>query len=247
MNLIRNLSCFGGSLPSTPDQARSERTSGTAMGRNVIVRDKKELSLLLDLPLEIQSKIYSYLQAHDITRLTRVNSYMNSTIKNDTSIARAWYRQFPSSQQALMETIVTAKDKDQLEDWLRRFTKDEALIKSIMDCQTSVYFPALFFSSITKLMSECKTFKLETKATLPIFATRNLHTTATKKLASFGLDSRHILIVSDNKTLKIYCCESWTVKATISHDNSINEATFSASGRHVVTASNDKTAKIYAL
>ncbi|WP_422413779.1 F-box protein, partial [Endozoicomonas sp. ALB122] len=52
--------------PSTPGQSPSDTPRGTITGKNVIVRDKNEFSLLLDLPEDIQSKIFTYLQARDI-------------------------------------------------------------------------------------------------------------------------------------------------------------------------------------
>ncbi|WP_422414246.1 hypothetical protein, partial [Endozoicomonas sp. ALB122] len=142
---------------STPPSSRpglppSDTPSGNTMGRNVFVRDKNEFSLLLDLPPGIQSKIFTCLRAHDITQLTRANSDINNRLKNDAAMARAWYRRLASSHQTLLKTIVAAKDKDELQKWLKRFTKDEALVKSIMDRQASIYFPALFFSTLTKLM-----------------------------------------------------------------------------------------------
>ncbi|WP_422137189.1 F-box protein [Endozoicomonas sp. ALC020] len=79
--------------PSAPGQSPSDTPSGTAMGKNVIERDKKEFSLLLDLPDDIQSKIFTYLQARDIAHLRRVNSSINNRLKNDDGMAIAWYRQ----------------------------------------------------------------------------------------------------------------------------------------------------------
>ncbi|WP_422132526.1 F-box/WD repeat-containing protein [Endozoicomonas sp. ALD040] len=242
MNFIKSLSCFGGSLSSTADQSRSERRSGTAMNRNVFIHKRKKPSPLLRLPEELQSKICTYLQAHDIAKLAQVNSHINITIKNADLIAKAWYRQFALSHQTLLKTPLTSKDKNQLEGWLRRFTKDEALIKSIMDRQESKYFPVLFVSTVTKLMSECETFKLETKATFPAFGKSDLF--------KFSPDGHHVIIPIDKGKVKIYGKKdggSWEEKITISHDDWVRSVTFSANSRHVVTTSDDKTAKIYDL
>ncbi|WP_422132520.1 F-box/WD repeat-containing protein [Endozoicomonas sp. ALD040] len=236
MNFIKSLSCFCGSLSSTANPSRSERASGTAKDRKIIVRNKKKPSPLLSLPEEMQSEIFTYLKAHDIAKLAQVNSYINDTLKNDTAIARAWFRRFPSSHQALLKTIVTEKNKNQLEGWLTRFTKDKALIKSVMDRQPSIYFPALFLCTLTKLMSQCKKFNLETKATF------------SGSGAAFSPDDHHMMIAIDNETLKIYRQEdngSWTEKATVSHNDGVKSATFSPDGRYAITASKDGATKIY--
>ncbi|WP_448215999.1 F-box protein [Endozoicomonas sp. 2B-B] len=167
MDCINNNSCIDDRLSSKPEQSQTELPSSTYAGRGVIERDKNEFSLLLDLPEDIQSRIFTYLQARDIAHLTRANSSINNRLKNDDAMARACYRQLASSHQTLLKTIVATKDKDELRKWLQRFTKDEALIKSIMDRQASIHFPALFFSTLTKLMCQCKAFKLETKASIP--------------------------------------------------------------------------------
>ncbi|WP_257280278.1 WD40 repeat domain-containing protein [Endozoicomonas sp. ISHI1] len=240
MDSISNHSCFDDPLSSTPDQSHSETPPAITMGREVIVLDKNKLSLLLDLPLGIQSKIFTYLRAHDITQLTRANSYINNTLKNDDSMARAWYRRFAPSHQALIKTVVTAKDIDELQKWLKRFTKDEALVKSVMDRQSSIHFPTLFFFTITKLMIECKTFTSETKASLPNNGKINS--------AAFSADGQYLVSVSDSKTVIIFGQESdgsWKEKAIISHLRDIRSTTFSINGGYVITASFDGTAKIY--
>ncbi len=240
MDCINNHSCLGEPLSSTPDQSQLETPRSSTMGRDVIVSDKNKISLLLDLPIEIQSKIYRYLQTRDIARLTRANSYINNTLKNDASMAKAWYRRFTSSHQAISRTIVTAKYKDQLGDCLSRFTKDKALVKSIMDHQASFYFPALFFSTLTKLMIECKTFTSETKASLPNNGKINS--------AAFSADGQYLVSVCDSKTVIIFGREtdgSWQAKGTISHDGRVISFMISNDGDYVVTASVDGKARIY--
>ncbi|WP_422474109.1 F-box/WD repeat-containing protein [Endozoicomonas sp. ALB032] len=240
MHCSNSSSCNITPRSSTTDQPPSDTPSGTNAGREVIAHDKKEFSLLLDLPEDIQSKIFTYLQARDIAHLRRVNSSINNRLENDDAMARAWYRQLAPSHRTRLETIVATKDKDELQKWLKRFTKDEALIKSIMDRQESIHFPALFFSTLTKLMCQCKAFQLETKATIPC--------NTLKDLASFSADGRHLVIACDSKTCKIYdqeSNESWLPKGTISHDEKVRSVTFSANSRYIVTAGMDGKAKIY--
>ncbi len=244
MDRISNHSCLGGPLSPTPDHSQSEIQSetpiATTMGRDVIVRDKNKLSLLLNLPFEIQSKIYSHLQTRDIANLIRANSYMNKTLKNDNSMARAWYRRFASSRQALIKTIVTEKDKDQFGNWLSRFTMDKALVKSVMDRHGSIDFPALFSFTLTKLMIECKTFIFETKASLLNNGRMNS--------ATLSADGHYLVSVSDSKTVIIFGREtdgSWQAKGTITHDGRVTSFMLSNDGHYVVTTSEDCKARIY--
>ncbi|WP_422414252.1 WD40 repeat domain-containing protein, partial [Endozoicomonas sp. ALB122] len=239
MDCINKNSCDVTLPSSASGQPPSDTSSGTIMGKNVIVRDKSEFSLLLDLPPGIQSRIFTYLRAHDITQLTRANSQTNNGLKNDAAMAKAWYRHFASSHQTLLKTIVAAKDKDELQKWLKRFTKDEALVKSIMDHQASIHFPVLLYFTLTKLMTQCKTFALETKATLPCDGETGS--------ATFSADGRHLVSVNC-KTVEIYGQKSdgsWEAKGTICHDNRVCTVTFSANGRYVVTAADDFKTKIY--
>ncbi|WP_257274143.1 F-box/WD40 repeat-containing protein [Endozoicomonas sp. SESOKO4] len=230
--------------PDSPiRQVQLERTSSCiSAGRSVAVTDQEEK----DRPsfqyftVLSSSMIFSRLRLRDIVSLERVCTRLRNGIHQDNALAKAWYRRFPSPHQYQLRTAINTKNADQLRDWLKSFTNDQALVNSLADRKPErVYVPALFFFTKTKLMSECKTFKLVKTATIdekiPV------------KSARFSVDGRYLVTASCDDTAKIYLHKgagTWEVIVIIPR---VNSAALSPDGHHVVTASNDGTAKIYRL
>ncbi|WP_257254259.1 F-box protein, partial [Endozoicomonas sp. SESOKO3] len=120
MNPLNNHSSDDGSPLPTKQPRMEEAATGVCAGRDVIVYHQNQ-SPFLCLPDETKSIIIRYLGFREITRLAKVCRYLRDFVKNDKAMERAWYRRFPSPHQYQLKTIVTAKDKQQLSDWLRSF------------------------------------------------------------------------------------------------------------------------------
>ncbi|WP_448217571.1 F-box/WD repeat-containing protein [Endozoicomonas sp. 2B-B] len=238
-----NHSVIAGS-PSLPTVSTSlgEESSGVSAGMSVTVPDKeiKKTTSLHDLPEEIIVKIACLLEFRDIVSLQQVSTHTYTAIKNDPALEKAWYCRFSSLHQYQLKKILPIEDKEQLRSWLRPFTKDEALVESIIECRKSDYFPALFYFSKARLMSQYKKYIADTEAVIT-------HVDRVNSV-SFSIDGCRVVTASDDNTAIIYgqnANGSWEEKATIFHNGSVTSASFSADARHVLTTSQDGTAKIY--
>ncbi|WP_257291075.1 F-box protein, partial [Endozoicomonas sp. ONNA1] len=144
MHGIDNNSCIAQSNTLPIRQAHPETASScVSAGRSVAVPDKVKASLR-NLSFLSFSRIFRYLGLRDIRSLEQVCTFLNRAVKEDNALAKAWYRRFSSPHQTQLKMSITAKNEDQLRDWLNSFTKDETLLASFKDCKKeSVYFPAL--------------------------------------------------------------------------------------------------------
>ncbi|WOG28273.1 F-box/WD40 repeat-containing protein [Endozoicomonas sp. 8E] len=226
-------------LPSpTPGQPQLEEASTVvSAGREVSVYIQNQ-SPFLCLPYEIKSMIIRYLGFREITRLAKVCRHLRDLVENDKAVARAWYRRFPSPHQYQLKAMIAKKDEQQLRDWLAPFANKDT-VESLLKQRESTYFPAQLLFTNSKLMSQCKKFKLVKKTEITHLDQVNA--------ATLSIDGRHLVTASDT-TAKIFGQEadgSWELQGTISHNNWVISASFSLDGRHVVTASLDHTAKIY--
>ncbi|WP_257291904.1 hypothetical protein, partial [Endozoicomonas sp. ONNA1] len=151
--------------PNSPPtrQAQMEPASPcVSVGRSVAIVDveEKDRPSFQYFAVLSSSMICSRLQLRDIVSLERVCTRLRDGIKQNNALAKAWYRRFPSPQQYQLRTSINTKNHDQLIDWLKSFTNDQALVNSLKDLKTErAYVPALLFFTKTKLMSECKTFE----------------------------------------------------------------------------------------
>ncbi|WP_422138607.1 WD40 repeat domain-containing protein [Endozoicomonas sp. ALC020] len=230
------------SIQTPSGRSQSEPPTGIGMGRDINASGQCE-SLLEQMPLELKYKIIDYLHLPTANLLKRTCSNLKNAIKDGDVLAKAWYNRFPSAHQARLETIVSTKDDNQLHDWLGQFTNDKALIKSLIQCRESCDFPAIFYFTMTELMSKCETFKLVDNG--------EISHAGRVALATFSDDGLHVLtrrVSAGPNTVKIFgqsISGSWDVKANIPHIDCTNSANFSTDGNHLVTASSDGTAKIY--
>ncbi|WP_257281728.1 F-box/WD repeat-containing protein [Endozoicomonas sp. ISHI1] len=231
------------SPPTSPGRSQSEPPTVIGMGREVNASYPCESLFLKKLPIEIKYKIIDYLDLPTVALLKRTCSGLYDVIEEGDVMAKAWYRWFSSAHQAQLKAVISTKDKDQISDWLGRFTNDKALIKSLVERRESDEFPAIFYFTISELMSECKAFKLVEKGEIS-------HDSEIRS-ATFSGDGRHVVTMStkvDDHTVKISGRDisgSWGVKTSFFHTDLINSATFSPDCNHLVTASDDGTAKIY--
>ncbi|WP_257279555.1 WD40 repeat domain-containing protein [Endozoicomonas sp. ISHI1] len=245
MHGIASNTTIAESDPPSSKQAKLKSASSChSAGRSVALAEKEEKDKpsFQYLAVLSSSMIYSCLQLRDIASLERVCTRLRDGIKHDNALAKAWYRRFPSPLQYQLRTAINTKNVDQLREWFESFTNDQVLVKSLTDRRTDrVYMPALLFFTKTKLMSECKTFELDT-------------TTINEKefvnSANLSVDGRHLVTAGGDCSAIIYVHKadgSWEITTTIPHHFWVNSATFSPDGRRVVTASVDNTAKIYSL
>ncbi|WP_422473013.1 F-box/WD repeat-containing protein [Endozoicomonas sp. ALB032] len=225
----------------TPVQPQLEEASTVvSAGREVSVYIQNQ-SPLLCLPYETKSMIIRYLGFREITRLAKVCRHLRDLVENDKALERAWFRRFPSQHQYQLKAMITRKDEQQLRDWLAPFA-DEDTVESLLKQRESTYFPAQLLFTNSKLMSQCKKFKLVEKAKIP-------HPDGIIT-ANFSADSRRVVTVSWNHKLKIYGQENdgtWEEKNTITYSGAVGSASFSPDGRHVLAtgSANDKTVTIY--
>ncbi|WP_257291664.1 WD40 repeat domain-containing protein, partial [Endozoicomonas sp. ONNA1] len=232
------------SPPASPMCSRSDSPTGIGMGREITASYQCE-SLLEQLPLEIKYKVIDSLNLPAVALLKRTCSKFYNAIKEGDALAKAWYQRFPSALQAQLKRVISTKDNNQLSDWLGQFTNDEVLIKSLIQRRKSDQFPAIFYFTITELMSKCETFEWVGKG--------EISHGGEIRSATFSGDGRHVVTVSSafgEDTAKISGQDingSWYVKTSCFHTDLINSATFSPDGNHLVTASYDCTARIYSL
>ncbi|WP_422139314.1 F-box/WD repeat-containing protein [Endozoicomonas sp. ALC020] len=225
----------------TPVQPQLEEASTVvSAGREVSVYHQNQ-SPLLCLPYETKSMIIRYLGFREITRLAKVCRHLRDLVENDKALERAWFRRFPLRHQYQLKAMITRKDEQQLRDWLAPFA-DEETIESLLKQRESTYFPAQLLFTNSKLMSQCKKFRLVEKAKIPH---ANFITTAT-----FSADSRRVVTASWDHKLKIYGQENggtWEEKNTITHSGAVRSASFSSDGFHVLATSSgyDKTVTIF--
>ncbi|WP_422133814.1 F-box/WD repeat-containing protein [Endozoicomonas sp. ALD040] len=246
MHGIDNKSSTDGSHSPPPGQVRLETPKVICAGRSVIEPDKEienkpSLQVLSSLSL---SMIFSHLKFRDVSSLTKVCTRFRDLINEDNALAKAWYRQFSSPHQYQLRKTINTKNGNQLRAWLQSFTNDEAVLTSFKDCKPeSVYLPARLYFTKTRLMSECKTFKLVNKATIK--EDRAIRT------ALLSVDGRHMVTVAEDpreRTPQIYVYKtdgSWENITTIPHEDWVNSVIFSLDGDRVLTACSDGTVKIY--
>ncbi|WP_448217826.1 WD40 repeat domain-containing protein [Endozoicomonas sp. 2B-B] len=230
------------SIQTHSGRSQSEPPTGIGMGRDINTSGQCE-SLLEQMPLELKYKIIDSLDLPTATLLKRTCTNLKNAIKDGDILAKVWYDRFPSAHQARLETIVSALDDNQLQDWLGQFTNDEALIKSLIARRESNEFAAIFYFTISELMSKCETFKLAEKS--------EISHGGRVESATFSADCLHLVTKTasnGHNTAKISGYDisgSWDVKVNIFHADFINSATFSPDGNHLVTASDDGSVKIY--
>ncbi|WOG28225.1 F-box/WD40 repeat-containing protein [Endozoicomonas sp. 8E] len=241
MKTMNSNSYIDVSHPPIPKQHRLEEgPTGVSAGRDVTACDQNK-SLFFYLPNETKSMIIRYLGFREITHLKKVCRYFRDLIEKDKLLERAWYRQFSSPHQYQLETIVKAKDEQQLRDWLSPFAP-QGIVEPIIKQRLSTYFPALLLFNNSKLMSECEQFKSVNK----------IKTTHFRKItiASFNADGRFMMTASCDFTLKI-CGQktdgSWEAKDTINLNGLVLSASFSSDTRHFLISdgNNLKVAKIH--
>ncbi|WP_448214987.1 hypothetical protein [Endozoicomonas sp. 2B-B] len=97
---------------------------------------------------------------------------------------------FPSPHLYQLKAAIKTKDEQQLRDWLQTFANSET-IESLIKQRKSSYFPVQLLFSNSKLMSECKKFKLAEKA--KITHSFNLST------ATFSVDGLGVLTANELK------------------------------------------------
>ncbi|WOG28268.1 F-box/WD repeat-containing protein [Endozoicomonas sp. 8E] len=225
-------------LPAPGQPALEEAPTSVSAGREVTVYEKCECSFS-NLPYVAQSLIIRYLGFREITRLKRVCKYFCNLVENDKTLERAWIRKFTSPYHYQPKTIVRTKDKQQLRHWLGAFT-DMDTIRSLMEHQKHLYFPAQLLFINSKLMSQCKKFKLVEKIEITHCNEVNM--------VNLSPDDRYLVSASKDKTVKI-CSQktdgSWEPTAAISNKKEVVTAKFSPCGRHLMTAT-EFAAKIYA-
>ncbi|WP_422135387.1 F-box/WD repeat-containing protein [Endozoicomonas sp. ALD040] len=243
MHGIDNNTSIAQPNPPPTGQAELERAlSRVSAARSVAVADqeKKNRPSFQYFSILSSPMIFSRLRLRDVVILKRVCKRLRNGIHQDNALAKAWYRRFPSPLQYQLRTTINTKNVDQLCDWFRSFTNDQALVKSITDRKTDrVYVPALLFFTLSRLMSECETFVLDTTT---------INEANCVNSASLSVDGRHLVTASDDGTAKIYvktAAGSWELIDIIRHTSKVNSASFSPDGSYVVTASNDGRAIIY--
>ncbi|WP_252178717.1 F-box/WD repeat-containing protein [Endozoicomonas sp. 4G] len=230
-----------GLLPVPATQAQLETPTGSGWGRTISVPDSQE-SLLIGLPIEIQEHIISFLKFRDVACLQQVCTHFRQTIEDNHELAKAWYRQFTSPLQYRLKWALPTKDVKQLTKWLQLFTKDKQLITSLMEHQEKDYFPALFYFTQARLMSECEKFEVDTKAAI-------VHGHRIKSVSTV-LNGLYIAVAGTHMA-RIYARQfnelqsefRWVEKTKIFH-NFVKDVRFSNDARCLVTISLDYTGKI---
>ncbi|WP_422409859.1 MULTISPECIES: F-box/WD repeat-containing protein [unclassified Endozoicomonas] len=223
----------------THGQVQLEETpKAVSAGREVSVYIQNQ-SPFLCLPFETKSMIIRYLGFREINRLAKVCRHLCGLVEYDKALQRAWFRRFPSQHQYQLKAMIAKKDEQQLRDWLAPFA-DEDTVESLLKQRESTYFPAQLLFTNSKLMSQCKKFKLVEKTKIPLAKGTNT--------ATFSAVSRRVLVARVDHTLKIYGQENggtWEEKNTITHNGPVRSACFSSDGRHVLATGYDKTVTIY--
>ncbi|WP_448217107.1 WD40 repeat domain-containing protein [Endozoicomonas sp. 2B-B] len=228
---------------SPPKLARLATPANDSAGRSVTVvgEEKKQRPSLLSLPS--LSMIFRCLQLRDIYNTGLTCKHLQTAVKDDNALAKAWYRQFSSAHQRQLSTSINAKDSHQIRDWLNLFTEDEALVEPLANLRLeSVYSPALLYFNRARLMSQYETFNLNTEATI--------HENSLIKSAALSVDGRHLVTASDKYKATIYdqkSVGSWLKKTSIPNHCRVKSPMFSPDGQHLLTISSDYTAKIYSL
>ncbi|WP_448215002.1 F-box/WD repeat-containing protein [Endozoicomonas sp. 2B-B] len=215
-----------------------EASTAFSAGREVSIYNQNQ-SPFLCLPHETKSMIICYLGFREITRLAKVCRHLRDLVENDKALERAWFRRFPSQHQYQLKAMITKKDEQQLRDWLAPFA-DEDTVESLLKQRESTYFPAQLLFTNSKLMSQCKKFKLVEKAKIPLAYALNT--------ATFSADSLRVVTASLDHKLKIYGQKNggtWEEINTIIHDRPAKSASFSSDGRHVLATGYDNTVTIY--
>ncbi|WP_252178716.1 F-box/WD40 repeat-containing protein [Endozoicomonas sp. 4G] len=232
-----------GLLSVSANQVQLETPTGSGWGRTISVPDSQE-SLLIGLPIELQVHIFSFLKHRDIVRLQQVCTHFHQIIENNHELAKAWYRQFTSPQQYRLKRALPTKDVKQLTQWLQLFTNDQQLITSLVEHREKDFFPALFYFTQTRLMSECEKFEVDTKAIIvhdhEIMSVRTI------------LNGLYIVVSGQDNMARIYVRQfnesqsefSWVEKNKISHNKCVEKVRFSNDARRLVTHSFDYTGKI---
>ncbi|WOG30263.1 F-box protein [Endozoicomonas sp. 8E] len=203
--------------PLTRARARALALTGNNAGRTITLADtkaKQKLSLQ-DLASDTLSMIFCHLKLRDIRSLQKVCTRLRDLVKQDNALAKAWYRQFTPAHQHQLRMTISTKNKDQLHAWFKSFTNNKASAESLADRRpTSVYLPGLLFFTRAKLMSECDTFELLTKATID--KTYNTHSTDSiddlihirrinrVNSAELSADGRYLVTANGDNTAKIY-------------------------------------------
>ncbi|WP_422441810.1 MULTISPECIES: F-box/WD repeat-containing protein [unclassified Endozoicomonas] len=239
-------------------QTQTLSLTGNHAGRSITVTDKEKKSSFQDLTSDTLSLIFRHLKLRDIRSLQKVCTRLRDVIKEDNTLAKAWFRQFSSAHQNQLKMAINRKDKNQLRAWFELFSNDQALLKSLTDRQlTSVYSPALLFFTRAELMSQCKTFELVTKATIDKTYKANSATSDEDRddilrknkinSACLSADGRYLVTANGDHTAKIYGHKpdgTWELKTIIPHDGVVGSATFSPDMQHLVTAGGNGKVKI---
>ncbi|WP_448217577.1 F-box-like domain-containing protein [Endozoicomonas sp. 2B-B] len=204
--------------PSLPAVSTSlaQEPSAVGAGRSVAVVDKEieKTVLLHDLPEELTLKIFRFLELRDIVSLQQVSTHLNRFIKNEHVLERTWYGRFSLSHQYQLKKSLPVEDKEHLRNWLRPFTRDQALVESLITHREAVYFPALFHFAKARLMSQYETYNVDIEAVIA-------HDDKVNS-ATFSVDGRHLVTASDDATAIIYGQRTdgtWEKKGVISHDD----------------------------
>ncbi|WP_422133821.1 F-box/WD repeat-containing protein [Endozoicomonas sp. ALD040] len=259
MHVINNDSVI--KPPITQTQTLSLTPTGNSAGRSVAVTDKEKKSSFQDLASDTLSLIFRHLKLRDIRSLQKVCTRLRDVIKEDNTLAKAWFRQFSSAHQNQLRMSINTKDKNQLRAWFELFSNDQALLKSLTDRQpTSVYSPALLFFTRAELMSQCETFEPVTKATIDKTYKANSATSDEERddiphknkiySACLSADGRYLVTGNGDCTAKIYGHKpdgTWEIKTIIPHGGGVGSVTFSPNTQHLVTAGGSGKAKIYDL
>ncbi|WP_422133815.1 F-box/WD repeat-containing protein [Endozoicomonas sp. ALD040] len=230
--------------PVSPPKRTPLATPTTdSAGRSVTVigEEKKQRSSLLSLPSF--SMIFRCLQLRDIYNTGLTCKRLQTAVKDDNALAKAWYRQFSSAHQYQFRMSINEKDSHQIRDWLNLFTEDEALVEPLANLRLeSVYSPALLYFNRARLMSQCETFNLNPEVTI--------HENNFINSAELSVDGRHLVTAREDFQATVYnqkSVGSWVKKTSIPHHRSVKPPMFSPDGQNLLTVGTDYTAKIYSL
>ncbi|WP_422138020.1 F-box/WD repeat-containing protein [Endozoicomonas sp. ALC020] len=237
--------------PITQTQVLSLTATGNSAGWSITVSDEEKKSSFQDLTSDTLSLIFRHLKLRDIRSLQKVCTRLRDVIKEDSALAKAWYRQFSSAHQNQLKMTLSIKDKNQFRAWFELFSNDKALLRSLTEREpTSVYSPALLFFTRAKLMSQCKTFELVRKATIDKIYKANSDTSSDELMimeadnrvhsADLSADGRYLVTANGDNTAKIYGHKTdgtWEIKTTIPLDRQVVSAIFSPDGHHLVIVS----------
>ncbi|WOG30305.1 hypothetical protein [Endozoicomonas sp. 8E] len=231
--------------PVSPPKERAQLVTPTtdSAGRSVTVAGEEKKPRTSLLSLSSFSMIFRCLQLRDIYNTGLSCKRLQTAVKDDNALAKAWYRQFSSAHQHQLSTSINAKDSNQIRDWLNPFTEDKALVEPLANLRLeSVYSPALLYFTRARLMSQYETFNLNTEATI--------HKNNLINSAALSVDGRHLVTASNNSKATIYdqkSVGSWVKKTSIPSHYNVKSPIFSPDGQHLLTISTDYTAKIYSL